>query len=280
MPVVLFAAKAAPTGLCEFIGPTAVTGAMIRIISSFCLLLFSLASQAEEPQVLKASSPPNRVVLLELYTSEGCSSCPPADRFFSSLKETVYDEQQLIPLAFHVTYWDYIGWQDRFADDIHDLRQRRQAAMNASRTVYTPQFLINGHDYRPGKYINNDVNRVNSSKAEMTIHLEVAHAAPDELQVRVSTEQVNDERRHLWLAVYENNLQSQVDDGENEGELLKHDYVVRRLLGPFSVSGMKDQVNTAVRLDDEWKRQDLGVVAFVQKTDSSEVVQAARVTLR
>ena len=61
--------------------------------------------------------------------------------------------------------------------------------------------------------------------------------------------------------------------------LLKHDYVVRRLLGPFSVKGMNDQVDTAVRLEDEWKRQDLGIVAFVQKTDSSEGVQAARVTL-
>ena len=95
----------------EFTGLLAVTSSMIRIISPICLLLFSLASQAEEPQVLKASSPSHRVVLLELYTSEGCSSCPPADRFFSSLKETVYDEQQLIPLAFHVTYWDYIGWR-------------------------------------------------------------------------------------------------------------------------------------------------------------------------
>lgn len=252
---------------------------MIRLICAAWLLLSCVGSHAEEPQVLKASSPSHRVAFLELYTSEGCSSCPPADRFFSELKASVYDEQQLIPLAFHVTYWDYIGWQDRFGDRSHDRRQRRQAQMAASSSVYTPQFMMNGYDYRHTDTINNLVNTINTLKAEMKIHLEVASGKAGELQVGVATEQADDEKRHLWLAVYENNLQSQVDDGENEGALLKHDYVVRRLVGPFSINGKNDEINTVVGLHSEWKRRDLGVVAFVQKADSSEVLQATRITL-
>ena len=89
------------------------------------LLIFFLApvniyaqeqsSSSIENTVKVAKSPDNRVVLLELYTSEGCSSCPPADRFLSELKDAGISDQQLIPMAFHVTYWDYIGWKDRFA---------------------------------------------------------------------------------------------------------------------------------------------------------------------
>ncbi len=252
---------------------------MTRMISSICLLLFALASQAGELTVVKASSPSHRVVLLELYTSEGCSSCPPADRFFSELKESVYDEQQLIPLAFHVTYWDYIGWQDRFGNEAYDRRQRRQAQMNASRTVYTPQFLMNGSDYRRHRSFNNDVNRINTQKAEVEIHLEAARTDQRRLDIKVVTEKAGGNRHQLWLAVYENNLQSQVSDGENEGELLRHDYVVRKLLGPYPVNDTNAQIDTVVDLDDEWKQRDMGIVAFVQKANSSEIVQATRVTL-
>lgn len=92
------------------------------------------------------SSPQNRVAVLELYTSEGCSSCPPADRFLSQLKDSGISDRQLIPMAFHVTYWDYIGWNDRFAKKQFDQRQRELAYKNKSSTVYTPQFLLSGDD--------------------------------------------------------------------------------------------------------------------------------------
>jgi len=121
---------------------------MIRFITFAFSLLFSLQSQAEATQVFTAVSPANRVALLELYTSEGCSSCPPADRFMSRVKLADISDQQLIPLSFHVTYWDHIGWKDRFGNPQHDARQRKLARMNNSSVVYTPQFIMNGKDFR------------------------------------------------------------------------------------------------------------------------------------
>ncbi len=87
--------------------------------------------------IKSVTSPDNRVVLLELYTSEGCSSCPPADRFLSELKSTGISDKQLIPMAFHVTYWDYIGWKDQFAKKQYDQRQRALAHKKKKSTVST-----------------------------------------------------------------------------------------------------------------------------------------------
>jgi hypothetical protein len=120
----------------------------ILLLASFILPL-SFQLQAADTVTAKedlntARSPHNRVALLELYTSEGCSSCPPADRFLSSLKTAGITDKQLIPVAFHVTYWDYIGWQDRFAKKQHDERQRELAHKNRQTTVYTPQFVLAG----------------------------------------------------------------------------------------------------------------------------------------
>ena len=253
---------------------------VIRLIFIVLLCQQTMVLYADDEQrIWTATSPAHRVAFLELYTSEGCSSCPPADRFLSALKQDVYTEQHLIPLAFHVTYWDYIGWQDRFGDDAHDRRQRRQAQLNASRSVYTPQFLMNGYDYRHHHAFNDTVNRINAFSAGMKIQLKAVSNGKAELQLNVETEQAEAGNHQLWLAVFENNLQSQVSDGENEGELLRHDYVVRRLHGPFAFNNKNENFSAVLKLDSEWKRQDLGIVAFVQKQGSSEIVQAVAIKL-
>ena len=97
---------------------------------------------------LSIESPATRVDLIELYTSEGCSSCPPADRWVSSLQDEPGLWQDFIPLAFHVDYWDYIGWVDRFASPAFTARQYRYAAQQSMRTVYTPGFFNNGKEWR------------------------------------------------------------------------------------------------------------------------------------
>ena len=79
--------------------------------------------------------------VVELYTSEGCSSCPPADRWYSSLKTQHGVESQAVIQAFHVGYWDYIGWVDRFASPAYTARQRQIAQWNNQRSIYTPQFV-------------------------------------------------------------------------------------------------------------------------------------------
>ena len=97
---------------------------------------------------LEFSSGSERATILELYTSEGCSSCPPADRWLSQLKSDPGLWRDVIPLAFHVDYWDYIGWKDEFAREEYSARQRRYAWEGNANSVYTPGMFRNGTEWR------------------------------------------------------------------------------------------------------------------------------------
>jgi hypothetical protein len=242
-------------------------------------LLFSLHSSAETPQVFTVASPANRVALLELYTSEGCSSCPPADRFMSRLRHSDISGQQLVPLSFHITYWDYIGWRDRFANARYDERQRKQAMLNASRTVYTPQFMINGKDYRRYRSLDKDVQRISAQAAAYQLRL-TAIPQTDTISVELNIRRLleNGGKAVAYIVLYEHNLASEVTDGENEGERLHHDYVVRELKGPYLLEQDQAELKAAFARRD-YKIEDSGIVAFIQKPLSSEVLQAVRLEL-
>lgn len=239
-------------------------------------------------------SPLHRVALLELYTSEGCSSCPPADRFLNNLKKEGISDKQIIPLAFHVTYWDYIGWKDRFAKPQYDARQRELAHKNKQKTVYTPQFVLAGDDFRRYAHFSDEVNKLVASKAQVSLSLTIdtqvvdgpvinnqsINSRPEELHIRltsdISAAEVKDVA--LYIAVVENNLNSDVSDGENEGEKMQHNYVVRQLSAPYlqskSVSNLERE--HIIPLDPEWKKQDLSIVAFAENPDTGEILQAVK----
>src|SRR5882672_8121679 len=108
----------------------------------FVLAMLPTALTAAECTV---RSGPEANALVELYTSEGCSSCPPADRWISSFANGA--DKRVVPLAFHVSYWDYIGWKDTFADERYTERQRALAKAAGARSVYTPQVILAGRDY-------------------------------------------------------------------------------------------------------------------------------------
>lgn len=228
------------------------------------------------------SSPQHRVVMLELYTSEGCSSCPPADQFLSKLKAMGVNDKQIIPLAFHVTYWDYIGWKDRFANKQFDDRQRRLASKNKQKTIYTPQFVFSGDDYREYASFSEDVNALVSQEAAVNLVLtgqvltDGVHADKLHLTLKsdISKSKINDVE--LYFVVTENNLSSDVSHGENQGETLHHDYVVRQISGPYFHSKTDNQVERAftVVLHPEWKKQDLSIIAFAENPHTGEILQA------
>lgn len=151
-------------------------------------------------------------LVVELYTSEGCSSCPPADRWLSSLK----GRDDLLPLAFHVGYWDRLGWVDRFATREITDRQYVLARAMGARNVYTPQVVVQGSDWRRWPALPF-----------------VAAAAPMPLKLVRDGEQVTAEvgaapgRWTGYWAVLEDGHRSRVSAGENRGETLAHDHVVR-----------------------------------------------------
>ena len=157
--------------------------------------------------------------VIELYTSEGCSSCPPADRWLSKW----ISQPDVIAFAFHVDYWDHLGWKDRFGSPAHTARQYQQQAVNGSRFSYTPQVTINGIDNRQWSSLRppiamptplSPVQVLLSREGESyTALVKPAAGAPERLAA-------------YWV-ITENQHLSAVKAGENRGETLVHDFVVR-----------------------------------------------------
>jgi hypothetical protein len=154
--------------------------------------------------------------VIELYTSEGCSSCPPADQWLSTLKG-----KNVVAQAFHVDYWDYIGWVDRFATPANTVRQRNIAATNNLRTIYTPQVVRNGQDWR-------DLSRaaVNDLPARASIVLQ-RRDKMDSFEASVIPAPGVGNWSAYWT-VTEHAHNSRVKAGENAGSTLQHDFVVRQ----------------------------------------------------
>jgi hypothetical protein len=218
-------------------------------------------------------------VLFELYTSEGCSSCPPADHFLTKLKKQGISDENIIPLAFHVTYWDYIGWKDRFAKKQFDSRQRKLAHKKRKSTVYTPQFIFSGEDFRLHARFNNTVSKFVEQKAQVNLALTVNKLA-DELRIHLASDVSAAEVANIdiYIAVVENNLSSDVRDGENEGRKLQHDYVVRQLSTLYSQKKSQKHLEKEhiIVLDPEWKKKDLSIVAFAENSVTGEILQAIK----
>ena len=228
-----------------------------------------------------AESSVQSVALLELYTSEGCNSCPPADRWVSELPGRGFNAASVVTLAFHVDYWNYLGWPDPFSKAQYSERQRTASIRNRARVVYTPQLLLDGRDYRRGVMFDDFGERLgalNRNPARAKIRLQVQTEDPAGLGVTGTATVADAAARggaHAFLALYENNLSNQVTAGENRGKRLRHDFVVRELAGPFPVDpGGEARLRQRFSLDPRWKTGDLHVAAFVQNERSGDVLQA------
>ena len=223
-----------------------------------------------------AQSGPNTAALVELYTSEGCSSCPPADKLLSRLQQTLDPAAVAIPLSLHVDYWDYIGWKDPFAQARFAERQRWLAQANHQGTVYTPHFFVGGTELQSWRgNLRDEVRKQNSRPAEAQIRIEVTQATADSLTVIAdASARGNNDRAELFLAVTESGLVSKVARGENGGVTLSHDHVVRAWIGPIALAGGKATVNREITLSPSWNRAQLAVVGFVEDARSGKVLQA------
>lgn len=177
--------------------------------ATLTLLAAALPAAAQVCELRAGARPP---LVLELYTSEGCSSCPPADRWLSTLRAG----PQLLPLAFHVNYWNRLGWTDRFASTEATQRQYELARAMGAPNVYTPQVVAGGRDWRRWPALP-----------------EAPAAAPMALALRHEGARVTAEvgaapgRWSAYWAVLEDGHRSRVTAGENSGETLAHDHVVR-----------------------------------------------------
>lgn len=217
-----------------------------------------------------------RIALLELYTSEGCNSCPPTDQWVSSLPQPQFVPQRLVVLAYHVDYWNDLGWQDRFSQRRFTERQQALVRANGLHTAYTPQLVLNGRDLRDTAGMEKQVANINAQAPGVNLTLRADRKGPI-LNASVSVNPVagsTPEAMKLYVALYENNLESQVQAGENRGKRLQHDYVVRVLLGPVAAAPDKTTFQAwQIPLTADWKTADMGLAAFVQSTRTGEVLQ-------
>lgn len=169
-----------------------------------------------------ARSGPDRTTVVELYTSEGCSSCPPADRWLSSLRSTNGGPQPLLALAFHVSYWDRLGWADRFASPVYSERQRSVVAAHGGRVVYTPQVIVNGIDWRGWP-------RLPKAEAAPAIDLQLSRdgaSVTARIAGRPGAASAPRQLSGYWVLL-EDGHHTEVKAGENAGASLRHDHVVR-----------------------------------------------------
>ncbi len=244
-------------------------------------IVMILATSPADAATCSAESGDRRIALLELYTSEGCDSCPPADRWVSGLAERGLGADRVVTLGFHVDYWNYLGWKDPYARAEYSARQQAASRRNQARAVYTPQLLLNGRDYRRGALREDFADRVgvlNQAAPKAQISIRIADVPADALSIEGKAVVPDASGRgdaRVYLALYENNLSSQVTSGENRGKRLRHDNVVRELAGPYAVdAGGSAAFSHRFKLASDWKRADLRVAAFVQNERNGEVLQA------
>jgi hypothetical protein len=184
------------------------------VLALACALLAASAVAPAAANTCQASSGKLRMTVVELYTSEGCNSCPPADRWLSGLK----GRDDVLAQAFHVDYWDRLGWKDRFASPVYTERQEGWRALGGARFIYTPQIIVDGVDR--GQL---------PARGAAAVDLEMSREG-DGYSATVRPTAAAPSRLAAYWSVTENGHSSAVAAGENQGATLHHDFVVRDYL--------------------------------------------------
>jgi hypothetical protein len=231
----------------------------------------------------RATSPEHTVALFELYTSEGCDSCPPADRWLSKISARE-QPSRAVALALHVDYWDRLGWTDRFATPSFTARQYEQMHRRGAAFVYTPQVLLQGRDYPQWRSSGDPataVAAVNTRPARASIELiaQPSGRTSTAVDVHVRVPDPGD-RAHAAVAValVQSGLVSEVNAGENAGKRLTHDRVVRQWRSglPVDAGGeLSERLSLPLPADPG----SMAIVAFAEDTRTGDVLQALSLPL-
>ena len=239
---------------------------MLRLIFGLLLITSTWMTNHARAESLSIESGPRKTHLLELFTSEGCSSCPPAEAWMSSLKDNPGLWRDFVPLAFHVDYWDRLGWRDPFASKAWTARQYEYSERWNSGSVYTPGFVLDGREMQ---------NRiVPSARAETTGTLKISVVAGEKVSASFQSANGESKRLELHVARLGFGLNVHVKAGENSGRKLLHDFVVLSLENAQMVSGKAElRVPRASISQDANSRSAL--VAWVTEPGQTEPIQAA-----
>jgi len=238
------------------------------VLAAFPVLVSLLAGFGE------AQPGPRVPVLVELFTSEGCNSCPAADKLLEELlQEQPIDGVYVVPLSEHVTYWDHQGWKDPFGAQQFTARQQQYGLRFNLDSIYTPQLVVDG----ASEFVGSDRRSIERALRSAAKHVKPA------LGLRVSESNgtltltasgpalVAEDEAELWVALTEDGLVVDVKRGENANQTLKHSGVVRLLR---SAGDAKRAAPLSVTLDPAWRRDRLRIVGFVQSRKNRKIVGA------
>jgi hypothetical protein len=193
----------------------------MRIIC-FCLLFVCISANAAP---VEFQSSQRQVSLLELYTSEGCSSCPPAEAWLSKLKDSQGLWDEFVPVAFHVDYWNNLGWKDKFSDEQYTERQKSYAQLWSASEIYTPEFVLNGKEWHDWFGFRG----APSSTATQPGVLQVQSNDGKHWEATFLPGPGEDTHYEVTAAVLASDVSSDVSAGENSGRHLSHDFAALSL---------------------------------------------------
>ena len=225
----------------------------------------------------KIISNTKNVVLLELFTSEGCSSCPAADETLLDLAK----QPNVFVLGYHVTYWNQLGWADAYSKKSFDERQYQYGEKFKNEGVYTPEVIINGIDATVGSrktYIQEKINSEQTKQAAATISIQQKLLNGNDLIVNWSTVG-NTKNNELKIALVESDIETIVKRGENKGRTLRHINVVRDIITQ-NISNSGATGETKLVLQKDWNVSHLKLIAFTQEISLGKITGATSVNLQ
>jgi hypothetical protein len=260
------------------------------LAASLLPLVLNSRTAAEDHEAAQASARPAAIaVVVELFTSEGCSSCPPADQLLAKLEtEQPVRNVEIIALEQHVDYWNNGGWIDPFSSSSFTARQYEYAAKLGNGNAYTPQMVVDGQAEFVGSRSSQARSVIEQAASKQKTEVLVAATGQDraeKIQVTVGSiaNLSNGDTAEVWMAIAETGLHSNVRGGENSGEDLHHAAVVRRLwkIGAAKPAGTAAfSSEELVKMDRGWKRENTRVVVLVQEKKSKRILGAGSVRLR
>jgi hypothetical protein len=252
-------------------------------------LTFSgLAHSSSPNSKTDQSAAGRRIVVVELFTSEGCSSCPPADTLLKTLSEqSSIANTEVIALEQHVDYWDRLGWKDPYSSAEFTDRQTEYSHFLKDGGVYTPQMVVDGQTVVIGGRAQEVIEVIKKAASQPKAEIQLTPAtgstrekAAYDIKVSNLAALQTGEDIELWLAITEKGLQTDVKAGENSGERLQHSAIVRSLHKVDTVHGSGDHVSHAtVKLQKAWHPENLSVVVFGVEKKSHKIIGADSVQL-
>ena len=242
----------------------------VAALSVFIASAFTCANSSNKKNINADKIAGNGFAVVELFTSEGCSSCPPADAAVAKvLKE--YNSNVYV-LGYHVDYWDNLGWKDAFSSAAFTQRQKRYAQVLNLSSIYTPQVVVNGEE----EFVGSDENKLHSSinndlKQTETNDLSISVKANDKNQVDVSYQ--TNATNNLNIALVQLMAVSKIQRGENSGATLHHVNIVRSLQ---TISLKNNTGNASFKLPAGLSAKDFDVIAFIQDEKTMKITAAAK----